>query len=410
MGPTINSSATDADVWISTNGLDLYFLSYRGGGYGLGDIWVARRATENDPWGVPVNLGLPVNSGYREHCPSLSPDGLLLLFSDPSDTTSPRPGGYGGADMWMARRASLSDPWQTPVNLGPKVNGPGWQALPRISPDGRTLYFCGTHSGAEDAWQAPIIPIVDFNGDEIVDIKDLVTLIESWGKDDPSVDIGPVPWGDGKVDEKDLEVLMSYWGQEVNDPSLVAHWKLDEADGTIATDSAGTNNATLVGEPLWQPAGGMAGGALQFDGVDDYVETPFILDPIAGSFSVFAWVNGGGPGQVIVSQAGGVNWLSTDPGNGQLMSDLKMPGRFPGSLRSPVVITDENWHHIGVSLEGSTLLLYMDDVEVARDTKTSVSAAPSKKLHIGAGKNLEPGSFWSGLIDDVRIYNRVVEP
>ena len=45
------------------------------------------------------------------------------------------------------------------------------------------------------------------------------------------MDIGPMPWGDGKVDEKDLEVLMSYWRQEILDPALVAYWKLDEAEG-----------------------------------------------------------------------------------------------------------------------------------------------------------------------------------
>jgi hypothetical protein len=31
-------------------------------------------------------------------------------------------------------------------------------------------------------------------------------------------------------------------------------------------------------------------------------------------------------------------------------------------------------------------------------------------LQIGAGKNLDPGTFWFGLIDDVRIYNRAIIP
>ena len=57
-----------------------------------------------------------------------------------------------------------------------------------------------------------IPPVVDFNGDEIVGIADLVMLIEHWGQNDPAVDIAPPLFGDGVVDRKDLEVLMGYWG------------------------------------------------------------------------------------------------------------------------------------------------------------------------------------------------------
>ena len=63
-------------------------------------------------------------------------------------------------------------------------------------------------------------PIVDFSGDGTVDIKDLLRMIRSWGQNDVSVDLVP----DGVVDELDLEVLMDYWQQDLNDPSLLAHW------------------------------------------------------------------------------------------------------------------------------------------------------------------------------------------
>jgi hypothetical protein len=147
----------------------------------------------------------------------------------------------------------------------------------------------------------------------MVDIQDLLRFIESWGKDDPSVDIGPMPWGDGKVDEKDLEVLMSYWGQEVNDPTLIAHWKLDEVSGMVAADSAGGYDGSLERGPVWQPSGGTVAGAVQFDGVDDRIKTPPVLSPSDGTFSVLAWVKGGAPGQVIVSQVNGANWLMGGP-------------------------------------------------------------------------------------------------
>jgi hypothetical protein len=46
-----------------------------------------------------------------------------------------------------------------------------------------------------------------------------------------------MPWGDGKVDANDLEAFMSYWGQDLPDPNLVAHWRLDETEGAVAKDS-----------------------------------------------------------------------------------------------------------------------------------------------------------------------------
>jgi len=112
---------------------------------------------------------------------------------------------------------------------------------------------------------------------------------------EPLCDIGPMPWGDGTVDAADLEVLMRYWQQEILPPELVAYWKLDETEGSIAYDSVGEYDGTLYGEPLWQPEDGKVGGALQLDGVDDRLITPFILNPADGQFSVFAWVKGGRP-------------------------------------------------------------------------------------------------------------------
>jgi len=63
-------------------------------------------------------------------------------------------------------------------------------------------------------WQAPIIPIVDFNADGKVDLVDLVMLIDNWGTNKTLCDIGPMPWGDGKVDIEDLKVFMTYYEKE----------------------------------------------------------------------------------------------------------------------------------------------------------------------------------------------------
>ncbi len=206
MGPKVNTPQTDAHPCVAPDNLELYFMSTRPGGYGGMDIYVCRRATASDPWGDPVNLGPVVNSAYHDAWPALSPDGLLLTFA--GFPGSVRPDGYGGADLWMARRATVSSPWQTPVNIGPVVNSQAHDLSALISPDGSTLYLWSNRIAGQFVYQAPIIPTVDFNGDGKLDAKDLGLLADNWGKNTSLCDIGPFAWGDGVVDEKDLGVLM----------------------------------------------------------------------------------------------------------------------------------------------------------------------------------------------------------
>ncbi|MGE5295235.1 MAG: LamG domain-containing protein, partial [Solirubrobacterales bacterium] len=161
--------------------------------------------------------------------------------------------------------------------------------------------------------------------------------------------------------------------------------------------------------PIWQPTGGKVKGALQFDGNDDYVSTPFVRDPSQGPFSVFAWVKGGTPGQVILSQTTGVNWLMADPSDGALATELKSAGRAGKALKSAASVTDGAWHRVGFVWDGSNRILYVDGIEAAKDTQTAL-AGTYAGMQIGAGSALAPGTFWSGWIDDVRIYNRVVGP
>jgi len=404
MGPKINGSAGEGLPSMSADGLELYFISGRSSGYGEGDIYVTRRASTNDPWGEAVNLGPLVNSAYSEYDVSLSPDGLLLLFND-EPGYPPRPGGYGGGDMWMTRRASRSDPWQAPVNLGPKVNGPCVEGSARVSRDGHM--FCFWTEDAPETWtnwQAPILPVCDFNGDGTVDIVDVAIMVEHWHTDYALCDIGPMPWGDGFVDAQDLSVLAEHLF-EASRP--IAIWKLDEEEGDTAYDTAGPYDADLHGGPVWQPSGGIEGGAMQLDGTDDYVSTPFILDPAKGSFSVFAWVKSIARGQVIISQNDetGARWLWTDPSYGRLITWVMHPPFDP--LMSGSTITDGQWHHVGLvyDFEGLRRHLYIDGAQVAQDTDAVGGVGSSGGLYFGAEKTLGAGTFFSGLIDDVRIYN-----
>ncbi|MFH1716909.1 MAG: kelch repeat-containing protein [Planctomycetota bacterium] len=252
-------------------------------------------------------------------------------------------------------------------------------------------------------------PPPDFNGDGIIDSEDMWIMYNHLGEDHSLCDIAPPPFGDGIVDGQDLIALAGYLF-----PDLVARWRLDEETGNIAHDSIAGNNGTCHGGPVWGPDIGKVGGALTFDGAEDYVSTPFILDPAKVAFSVFVWIYGGATGQVILSQADtiqpratipGSTWLGIDPSEGKLMTGLS--DVYFGALESETLITDLQWHHVGLVYDLDSLhrRLYIDGVLAAEDA-TVVSGVPSDGgLHIGTGRDLDPASFFLGMIDDVRIYD-----
>jgi hypothetical protein len=292
LGLPINTDDDDLGVCLSADGLELYFHSWRSTGLGGGDIWVTRRAAKGEPWGEPVNLGTPINSEIDEYNPCLSADGLELYFVfgqwEPEDgpieltigvsrretkdaswgepeslgpvvnswscqdtpwissdgrvlvftdvwVCEPRPGGYGATDIWLTRRANKDAEWSEPVNLGPPVNTEFEEDLSMISADGSMLYFDSDRpggSGEGDLWQAPILPVVDFNSDGIVDSADLCVMVDHWGTDNSLCDIGPMPWGDGVVDVHDLIVLAEHLFEEIPPagPSGNIIWVSDQSD------------------------------------------------------------------------------------------------------------------------------------------------------------------------------------
>ena len=73
------------------------------------------------------------------------------------------------------------------------------------------------------------------------------------------------------------------------------------------------------------------------------------------------------------------------------------------------VLGSGNWHRIGFTWDGSHRRLYVDDVLVAEDTDVALAGCHGG-LNIGCGKGAAPDSFFTGLIDDVRGYNRAVKP
>lgn len=136
VGEPVNSARVEQGPAISRDGLVLIFQCGNcPGGFGATDLWVSRRANIDAPWGTPRNLGPAINTAAAEGGASLSIDGHHLFFH------SSRDGGFGGTDIYMARRRDANDDlgWQPPVNLGAGVNTDAAEnaAQPFETADGR---------------------------------------------------------------------------------------------------------------------------------------------------------------------------------------------------------------------------------------------------------------------------------
>ena len=157
LGSVVNSSAADVHPALSPDSLSLYFSSDRPGGTGGSDLWGARRASPSSPWQPPVPI-TPLNSDAAEFGPAFDPSGRWLFFG------SERDGGCGGRDLWLSYRVNPKDDlaWKPPVNLGcGRLSYPGFDDGPTYFREGRTglgvLFFISERPGGRggrDVWMA----------------------------------------------------------------------------------------------------------------------------------------------------------------------------------------------------------------------------------------------------------------
>ena len=78
--------------------------------------------------------------------PFVAPDESFLLWA------SDRPGGYGGMDLYISFRSELNQEWGPPINLGNNINTENYEVAPRLSPDGKFLFFDRPMQGTQDIY------------------------------------------------------------------------------------------------------------------------------------------------------------------------------------------------------------------------------------------------------------------
>jgi len=143
MLPELASSADDINPWINADGTVIYFASARNGvNYDL--MRATRPSATSTTFSPPVVVSVPVPIST----PVLTQDELTLFFS------STQAGGLGSTDVWVATRASVTDPFGSPVNVS-SVSSTTKDAPAWLSRDRCRLYIASDRAngaGSIDIW------------------------------------------------------------------------------------------------------------------------------------------------------------------------------------------------------------------------------------------------------------------
>lgn len=192
---------------------------------------------------------------------------------------------------------------------------------------------------------------------------------------------------------------------------LAAHWRMDETGGTQASDATGNQNVgVLMNGPQWTT--GRSGGALQFDGGNDYVRVPDSPYLRSSDFTIAMWIQTGSVSgaRILFSKPVGPNYSNSYV---LYLTDGVM--QFHTCCNSPIfggaALTPGTWQHVAVSKAGAVIRLYLNGNEVGSLTTAPTTVTyDARSLFLGAeddnGDDVPEQSFFQGKMDDVRFYNK----
>jgi fibronectin type 3 domain-containing protein len=187
--------------------------------------------------------------------------------------------------------------------------------------------------------------------------------------------------------------------------------KLDETSGASAADASGNSNAgTLVNTPAW--IGGRIVNALGLNGTNQYASLPASVTSNLHDFTVAAWVywNGGGNWQRVFDFGRGTSfYMFLTPKNGAngnpRFAITTSGGAGEQKIDAPSALATGGWHHIAVTLSGSTGTLYIDGQQVGQNTAMTLRPSDlgaTTQNWIGRSQYNDP--YLNGRIDDFRLY------
>jgi predicted phage tail protein len=194
-------------------------------------------------------------------------------------------------------------------------------------------------------------------------------------------------------------------------PGLIGAWAFDEGAGTTVADASGNGNAGTIDGADWSPQGRF-GNALSFDGLSNTVRVANSASLNVGSaMTLSGWVeptvHQDGWNSVVYRQTD--NYFLTAAGD----NDLRPAGggAFGGAVdvvQAPTAIPIGTWSYVAVTYDGTTARLYVNGTQVA--TRVSAGAIPNTTNPLWMGGNQPYGQYFEGLLDEIRVYKRVLSP
>lgn len=195
---------------------------------------------------------------------------------------------------------------------------------------------------------------------------------------------------------------------------LVAYWDFNENSGETAKDVTGNgHDGTLMGNPQWTKDG-KYGGAIEFDQIGDEVNVPFHKDLNQEVFSICAWAN---VEPTSANHRAVVSSRDEPPTSGYIIYAL--PGNtweFWTGNGEPTWVTVQgpavnlgDWDHlVGTYADGKQMFYVNGKLVGEKDSSPNFNSI--QEFLIGAGAN-ERGTheyLFNGIIDEVRLYDRVL--
>jgi len=197
---------------------------------------------------------------------------------------------------------------------------------------------------------------------------------------------------------------------------LIAWWDFDEGSGIIAADSSGNgHDGILNGNPTW--ATGKLGGALQFDGVDDYVSCgPLNIDTvITGGMAVCAWINKPAGGDMKfcsnrqAAEAAGGGFTCAIYNNRLEMDFESATGRNLNRDADGPTVPADTWVHVAWVYDdvANTFNEYHNGMLADSSTENVSVGVSTVAFRIGANSPTLD-HYVNGLIDDLRVYDHAI--
>ncbi len=138
LGEAINTEFWESSPSISPDKRVLYFSSNRPGGFGGSDIYMSR-LQPNGKWAAAVNMGPTINTAGDDQAPFIHADNQTMYFTSDGLT------GYGGSDLYIIRKNNKGE-WGIPENLGYPINTIENEGSLAVSADGLTAYYASDRS------------------------------------------------------------------------------------------------------------------------------------------------------------------------------------------------------------------------------------------------------------------------